>query len=246
MTTNWFGEGGGDYARYRPDYPPDLAAFLAGLAPDRGCAVDVGCGSGQFTALLAEHFQAVIGLEPSADQLAHATPRANVRYRCAPAEALGLPDASANLITAAQAAHWFDRDAFYTEARRIAAPGAVLALVSYGIPECDAEISPRFDHFYRAEIGPYWPPERALVESGYAGIDFPFAELPFPAMAIRRDWSLAEFLGYVSTWSAVRNATKAGEAGIAERFAGALAGLWGDPERRRAVRWPITMRLGRL
>ncbi|MFT3968604.1 MAG: class I SAM-dependent methyltransferase [Sphingobium sp.] len=245
-TRNWFASGGDAYARYRPGYPDALPAFLAEIAPSTDCAVDAGCGSGQFTRQLAGHFASVIGLDSSADQIAHAAAHDRVRYACAPAEALDVPDGSAALVTAAQAAHWFDRPRFYAEARRIAVPGAILALISYGIPQFDAEIDPRFQHFYRQEIGRYWPPERALVESGYAGIDFPFAELPWPAMAIRRDWDLPAFLGYVSTWSALRRVEEAGEMALVDRFARDIALSWGDPAVTRAVRWPISMRLGRL
>jgi SAM-dependent methyltransferase len=243
---NWFSAGGEAYARYRPSYPDALPAFLAGIAPSTGLAVDVGCGNGQFTAQLADHFDAVVGLDPSADQIAHAFPHARVRYAEAPAEALGLPDASADLITAAQAAHWFDRPRFYAEARRIAAPNALLALISYGVPEFDATLQPRFATFYWDEIGRYWPPERRLVESGYQGIDFPFEEIGYPAMVIAREWDLPAFLGYLSTWSATRAALEAGEGALLDRFVADITALWGEPETPRPVQWPIAMRLGRI
>lgn len=242
---NWFASGGEAYARFRPTYPDALSDFLADVAPATARAVDVGCGTGQFTGQIARHFDEVIGLDPSADQIAHAAPHPRVAYRCAPAEATGLPDASTALIVAAQAAHWFDRPRFYAEARRIAVAGGIVALVSYGIPVFDAEIDGRFQRFYRDEIGRYWPPERQLVESGYTGIDFPFAEIAWPAMAIRREWDLAALLGYVSTWSALRGAEEAGEGALADRFATDMERLWGDPAATRTVEWPIAMRIGR-
>ncbi|HEX7874190.1 MAG TPA: class I SAM-dependent methyltransferase [Sphingobium sp.] len=243
---NWFASGGEAYARFRPTYPDALAEFLASVAPATGRAVDVGCGNGQFTCQLAAHFLSVIGVDPSADQIGHAVAHDHVRYVRAPAEATGLPAGGASLITAAQAAHWFDLPRFYAEVRRIAAPDAVIALISYGIPQFDAEIDGRFQHFYRDEIGRYWPPERALVETGYAGIDFPFAAIPWPAMTIRRDWDLAAFLGYVSTWSALRGVEEAGQMAVVDRFAGEMETLWGDPAANRLVTWPISLRLGRV
>lgn len=243
---NWFDRGGQAYARFRPEYPGELAAYLAALAPDARLVVDVGCGNGQLTGQLAEHFAAVVGLDPSADQVANAAPRANVDYRCAPAERMPLADHSASLITAAQAAHWFDLPAFYAEVRRIAKPGAVLALISYGVLQLDEQLDARFQQFYWQEIGPYWPAERQLVDSGYATLDFPFAPLTPPAMAIRLDWNLAEFLGYIATWSAVRRAREAGREDILQRFASDIAQIWGDPGSRREVVWPINMRVGRV
>lgn len=238
---NWFEGGGQAYAAFRPEYPPELAAHLAGLAPGRGLALDAGCGSGQLTVQLAGHFERVIGVDPSADQLAHAARHDRVSYLCAPAEAIPL-DVRADLITAAQAAHWFDLPAFYAEARRLAAPEAVIALVSYGVLRLDPELDAPFARFYRDGIGPYWPPERALVDGGYRGIDFPFAELPAPALSITRDWDLAGFLGYLSTWSAVRRAREAGQEHIPSAFADEIATLWGPGPRR--VTWPLNARIG--
>jgi SAM-dependent methyltransferase len=242
---NWFDQGGRAYARFRPEYPRELAAYLASLAPDHETAVDVGCGNGQLTQLLAPYFGKVVGLDPSADQIANAIPDERIDYRCAPAEQLPLPEASASLVTAAQAAHWFDLPAFYREVRRIARPGAAVALISYGVMKLEAELDERFQKFYRDEIGPYWPPERKLVDSGYATIDFPFEELAPPALEIRLDWHLSEFLGYLTTWSAVRSAREAGREDLLIAFANDIGAAWGDPNRRRPVRWPINMRIGR-
>ncbi|WP_036166745.1 class I SAM-dependent methyltransferase [Massilia sp. 9096] len=247
---NWFDQGGSAYARFRPEYPPALAARLAELAPDRRLAVDVGCGNGQLTRLLAPCFEHVVGIDPSADQIANAfvDQRIDDRidYRQASAEHISLADAGASLVTAAQAAHWFDLPAFYREARRIAMPGAVLALVSYGVLELENPLAERFGRFYRDEIGPYWPPERQLVDSGYATIDFPFPELAAAPLELRCAWSLPQFLGYLSTWSALRNAREAGREALLADFAGELATAWGDPAVERTVRWPIHMRIGRL
>jgi SAM-dependent methyltransferase len=243
---NWFDQGGQAYARFRPEYPRELASFLASTAPDRRLAVDVGCGNGQLTQLLAPCFDRVVGIDPSADQIANAIPNERIDYRCAPAERIPVPDAGASLVTAAQAAHWFDLPAFYGEVRRIARPGAILALVSYGVLKLDPALDGRFQAFYRDEIGPYWPAERKLVDTGYATIDFPFEELAPPALEIRCEWRLSEFLGYLTTWSAVRSAREAGREALLTEFAKEFGAAWGDPENTRLIRWPINMRIGRL
>ncbi|WP_082629172.1 class I SAM-dependent methyltransferase [Pseudomonas sp. TTU2014-080ASC] len=187
-TKYWFDQGGQAYARFRPEYPAELASYLASLVPDTALAVDVGCGNGQLTRLLADHFDNAIGLDPSADQIKHAEPQERLSYQCAPAENLPLADHSTSLITAAQAAHWFNLPTFYNEVRRVAAPNAILALISYGVLRLDGELGERFAQFYWNEIGPYWPTERKLVDSGYATLDFPFAELTPPELAIHRTW----------------------------------------------------------
>jgi SAM-dependent methyltransferase len=243
---NWFDQGGRAYARFRPEYPRELSAFLASKAPDHRLAVDIGCGNGQLTQLLAPYFSRVLGLDPSADQVANAMPNERIDYRCAPAEQIPLPDASASLITAAQAAHWFDLPAFFREVRRIAMPGAILALISYGVLNLEPSLDERFQTFYWDEIGPYWPPERKLVDTGYATIEFPFEELAPPSLAIRVEWHLSEFLGYLLTWSSVRAAKEAGKEALFMAFADDIARAWGDPDTRRSVAWPINMRIGRL
>ena len=234
------------YARYRPDYPDTLVGFLAEAAPDTRLALDVGCGSGQFTRQLGNYFDAVVGSDPSTEQIAHADPHPRVRYELGRAERLYAKDGSTSLITAAQAAHWFDLTSFYLEVRRVAAPGAVIALISYGVAQLDSDLAARFQSFYSDEIGPYWPPERSLVDTGYAGIDFPFSELPTPDLRIVREWSADAFLGYVSTWSAVRRAREAGRNGMLASFSRDLLGLWGDPATVRMIVWPINMRLGKI
>ena len=245
-TKNWFDQGGSAYARFRPEYPPELAAYLACISPDRSHAVDIGCGNGQLTTLLAAHFSTVAGFDSSEDQIAHAVARENASYRCAPAEDLPLLSRKASLVTAAQAAHWFDLPRFYNEVRRIATPGAILALISYGVLRLDGDLGIRFERFYWSEIGPYWPSERKLVDSGYATIDFPFSELDPPAIAIHLEWCLEEFLGYISTWTAVRIARDSEREDLLNRFAADIAELWGEPKARRPISWPINMRIGKL
>ena len=243
---NWFDQGGSGYARFRPEYPAQLAEYLASVAPDDRLALDVGCGNGQLTQLLAAYFHQVVGLDPSADQIANTTPGSGLSYQCAPAEQLPPAEHSVSLITAAQAAHWFDLPAFYREVRRVGVPRGVLALISYGVLDLQPSLNERFQRFYWDEIGPYWPPERKLVDSGYATIDFPFKEFNAPPMQISVEWRLPDFLGYLQTWSAVRSATEAGREDILTQFADDIAGLWGDENIQRPVVWPINMRIGRL
>ena len=245
-TRNWFEQGGKQYAQFRPEYPSELAAFLATVSPGLDMAVDVGCGSGQLAGQLAGHFDRVFGIDPSTDQLANATKRKNISYICASAEALPVRGHQASLVVAAQAAHWFDLPRFYDEVKRIGVPGVTLALVSYGVLNLDKELNARFEDFYWREIGSYWPAERKLVDSGYADLVFPFKEQQAPPMAIRKTWTLSQLLGYIGTWSAVKRLRAAGRTNILETFAVDLAALWGNPDNCRDIIWPINMRIGQV
>lgn len=239
-----FSDAPAQYAAARPNYPPGLAAFLAQAAPQPDTALDCACGSGQFSVSLAAHFKRVIATDASAAQTAHAAARPNIEYRTTSAEHSGLPDTCADLVAAAQAAHWFDLPAFYREAERVACPNAVIALVSYGIPQLEDPAANRvFQTFYRS-LAPYWPPERCHVENGYAGLPFPFPEIPVPPMAMAKQWTLAELLAYTATWSAAKAARKAA-ADPLPPFAARLAALW-PLDGTQTVRWPLTVRAGRI
>lgn len=243
---NWFSEGGQNYSQYRPEYTQELASYLAKLAPDNLKALDVGCGTGQLTRLLSDHFASVTGVDPSEDQLRNASFRTGVTYLHSPAENLPADFSGFSLITVAHAAHWFRLDEFYREVRRVTKPDAIIALISYGVLSIEGVVGERFQNFYSNEIGRFWPPERKLVDSGYRELDFPFDELQSPPFKIEAKWNLQEFLGYISTWSAVRQALQQSEAKVITSFADDLATLWGDPETKRNVLWPINMRVGRL
>ncbi len=243
---NHFLSGSSGYAQHRPTYPPAFAEALARLCQSRGTALDVGCGTGQLSVLLGDIFAGVVATDASPEQIAHATPHPKVRYLVSPAEEVCTPARSVDLVVAAQAAHWFDLPAFYAAARQMAAPGAIIALVTYGVMTIDDPVDARFQQFYRHEIGPYWPAERRHVERGYADLDFPFAELPFPRSAIERDWTLDQLLGFVDTWSATRQAGAAGAEPVVLAFRSELRALWGDPARTCRVAWPLAGRIGRL
>lgn len=234
------------YAAYRPSYPSALAERLAAMCGRHELAVDVGCGTGQLSVSLGEHFARVEASDASAEQVAKATPHPRVRYRAAPAEALPVGDGTADLISVAQAAHWLDLPRFYAECRRIARPGGVLALITYGILSVEGPPGPVLARFYHDVAGPHWPPERAHVEAGYRTLPFPFDELSLPATGMTAEWTLAELLGYVGTWSALKPLRAAeGEAPLM-RFGTELSQSWGDGAIRRRITWPLSGRFGRL
>jgi SAM-dependent methyltransferase len=234
------------YAAHRPSYPAALIDFLAGLAPARHVAWDAGCGSGQLSRLLARPFERVIATDASADQIAQAVAHPQVEYRCAPADASGLPDGAVDLATAAQAAHWFDLSAYYAEVRRVVRPGGIMALISYGVVATGDQLDAVIQPFYREVLARYWPPERRHVDEGYRALAFPFQELATPALEIRLDWRLEDLVGYVGTWSAVWALERAEGPAPCAAFRRALADAWGAAATVRPLRWPLALRVGRV
>jgi SAM-dependent methyltransferase len=233
------------YAAYRPSYPAALAGFLARAAPRPALAWDCGCGSGQLSALLAERFESVWATDASAEQIARATPHPRIEYRKAGEGASGLPNGCVDLAVAAQAAHWFDLAAYYAEVRRVARPGAIIAQTVYTLVEVTEEVDLAVRRFYADVLGPYWPPERRHVEANYASLPFPFEPIPAPPLEMRATYTLAQFIGYMRTWSAVIALEKAEGAGPMAALRHDLEPLWGEAAARE-VRWPLTVRAGRI
>ncbi len=233
------------YATARPDYPAELIAFAASLAPRRGLVWDCATGNGQAAAALAEHFDRVIATDASAQQLAQARVHDRVEYRVARAESSELADGSVDLVTVAQALHWFDLPRFYEEARRVLAPDGALVVWSYDDPALDEPavdaVLQRFNH---ETMGAYWPTERAAVGAGYRLLPFPFSEVHAPPFMIERRWTLAELTGYLRSWSAVTRYQASHDDDAVATVEGELALAWGGRERQRLVRWPVIVRAG--
>jgi SAM-dependent methyltransferase len=233
------------YAAARPTYPPSLFDHLAAQAPSRAQAWDCAAGNGQATLPLAERFERVTATDASAAQLSKAPAHPRISYRVSSAQESGLPGRSVDLVTVAQALHWLDLAPFYQEVSRVLAPGGVLAVWCYGLQRLDdPEIDRLLEHFYADVVGPYWAPARALVETGYRTVPFPFEELPAPSFEMTHDWRLADLLAYIRTWSATAAYTAARGRDPVVPLGEALASHWGSAE-RRAVRWPLSLRLGR-
>lgn len=236
-----------EYANFRPGYPPELFTWLAQAVPARHAVWDCGCGSGQASLALAEHFDEVFATDVAPEQIAAARAHPRVRYSVAPAEHSGLPDACVDLVTVAQALHWFDAPAFYEEARRVARPGALLAAWTYPRPEfVEAEPDRVFRQFYSSVVGPYWPPERAHVENHYRSLPFPAGELEHPPFALELTWNFEQVIGYASSWSATARYRKERGEDPLPWLRENLRAVWPENVATKSLRMPLVMRVARL
>lgn len=234
------------YATCRPHYPASLFRYLASVSAAHDLAIDCGTGNGQAAVGLADHFTRVVGIDPSSAQIDRATARANIEYRTAPAEETGVEAHSADLVSAAQALHWFNPPAFFAEARRLLKSDGTIAVWGYGDPILDTpRLHDLLHTFNRVKLEPYWFAERQLLLDGYRTMDFPFFELKPPTFELRASWTLAELLGYLRTWSsAARYADQHGVDPVSE-LEPSLASEWGDPGTTRLIRWPLHLRVGK-
>ncbi|MCB1308917.1 MAG: class I SAM-dependent methyltransferase [Leptospiraceae bacterium] len=245
MFKDHFSTQAADYARYRPQYPSEIFKLILENVTRRELAWDCATGSGQAAHTLAAHFRRVIASDASSSQIAHALPPvANVEYRVFPAEQPEIPAGSVDLITVAQALHWFEWDSFYRAVRTVAHPRALLAIWGYGINHIEPGLDELVLHFYNDLVGTYWPPERKLIESEYDEIPFPFERIPGPEIEMSKCMTSADFLGYLGTWSAVVRYRAAHQSDPITLIADELRSRWGDAPRK--VYWRFFYRLGRV
>ncbi len=241
---NHFGPQADQYVEYRPHYPPALFHYLAAVSGGTRLAWDCATGNGQAAIGLAGRFARVLATDASADMIARAAPHPRVSYKVAMYES-GAPNGGVDLVTVAQALHWLDIDALMGEVRRVLRPGGVFAAWCYPLCRIDPRVDEVVDLFYRVTLGSFWPPARRHTEDGYRSLTLPLVELSAPQMEMKEDWSMSQFLHYVSTWSGVRQCVAArGEAPF-RAFEEAVRQRWGNPMLLRVVRWPVLMRLGR-
>ena len=123
------------YDKYRPTYPQELIDYLyyeVGFSGIKTVA-DIGMGTGIFTRLLLERDISVCGVEPNADMLRVAKENLkefrNIFYFKNKAEKTGISEQTMDFVTAAQAFHWFDRQAFKLECQRILKPGGKVVII---------------------------------------------------------------------------------------------------------------------
>ncbi|MEO7252535.1 MAG: class I SAM-dependent methyltransferase [Arenimonas sp.] len=233
------------YAQARPGYPLELFAWLSAQCRGHALAWDAGCGNGQASVALAEHFDAVYASDPSATQIASAPPHGKVRYAVEPAEQCALADGSADLVTVAQAYHWFDAARFCAEANRVLAPDAVIAVWTYAESRVDAAVDRVFDDFHNEQLADDWPAGREHVINGYRNLPFDFAPITVPAFAMRCDWTLAQYLDYLRSWSASQRYQQRTGCDAVDLISEAMAKAWGNQSKARTVSWPLTILAGR-
>ncbi len=234
-----------DYAKFRPVYPQELVNYLVSLSETKDRCWDCGTGNGQLAVKLADHFEEVCATDISEKQLANAIQKENIQYSKQPAEKTNFPDSHFDLVTVAQAAHWFDHQRFNEEVKMVLKPSGVIALFGYALVQVDEEVQPIIDHFYWNITKPYWDPERDHIEAGYQTIPFPYNEIgDVPKFQMEKEVTLDELVGYISTWSAVQHYIKKNGHSPIDSLHDQLAQKWNSG--KRIARFPFFIRVGRV
>ncbi|ATL48695.1 SAM-dependent methyltransferase [Chitinophaga caeni] len=232
-----------NYATYRPGYPSELFIYLSNLAPAHELAWDAGTGNGQVAARLSSYFKNVIATDISKPQLAAARKVANVQYLEMPSEHTDFKDGSFDLVTVAQAVHWFNFDQFYAEVRRTLKPGGVIAVTGYGLLRSTEAINNAIDELHNEILRDHWEVERKYIDEGYKTIPFPFEEKSTPVFEHSCEWDLNQLLGYLATWSAVQHYIRSEHTNPVSFIEPALKAVFADQE-KITFQFPILLRVG--
>ena len=233
------------YAKFRPGYPAELFQFLVSKVKSPTNVWDVGTGNGQFAVKLSACFKNVFATDISEQQLSHAEKKENIHYSKQAAEQTNFPNDFFDLVTVAQAIHWFDLENFYDEVDRVLRSGGILAIAGYSVFSSTPQVDKVVDHFYKNITGPYWDKERKYLDEHYQTIPVPtYDEIPCPSFTSIYEWDYEQLVGYLSTWSAVQHYIKTNGNTpldlIAEDLKTAFAG-----KEKIEIRFPIHFRMFR-
>lgn len=243
--TDHFGEKSIEYLQYRPHYPTELYRYLSNLATLHELAWDCGTGNGQAAVKLADYFKRVVASDVNQAQINAAIRKENVAYYCWPAEKTSLKDHSVDLITVAQALHWFNLESFYKEARRVIKRRGYLAAWSYSIGQINKRIDTVTEKLYAEILGDtYWAKERRFVDEEYKTIHFPFTKVNTPDFFIEKKMNFSQLVGYLNTWSAVKEYQLQNEDNPINLVFTDLQTAWGDPMQEYVMTFPIHLLVG--
>jgi ubiquinone/menaquinone biosynthesis C-methylase UbiE len=235
------------YAKYRPGYPSSLINYILSFVQENNIAWDCATGNGQAAFLLASRFKRVFGTDMSEKQISQAKQAPNIEYSVSAAEKTSFPDNLFDLITVAQAYHWFNFQNFFEEASRVGKNNAIVAVWGYGLINVgDLALTQVIRHFYSVIIGKYWDAERKYVDEAYHSIPFPFKELPSRSFQIGVEWNRDDFEGYLNTWSSVQHYIKAKNMNPVREFAGSWQAVWRDAREKKSFSFPIFLRIGSI
>jgi SAM-dependent methyltransferase len=190
------------YAKARRGFHPALYSTVIDrhttTGGKLGTVIDIGCGPGSATRQIAPYFTEAIGLDPSQSMIDTAralggTTRSSepIRYELSTAEGMGsnlsppIQPSSIDLITASNAAHWFDMPQFWASAARVLKPGGSVALWCSGDIRVHQDmlnseaIQAMMDDFFERHLKPFYEPGNLLVRDRYVDLPLPWTlEVP--------------------------------------------------------------------
>jgi ubiquinone/menaquinone biosynthesis C-methylase UbiE len=235
------------YVKFRPTYPQELFEFLSSLNSEHKLAWDCGTGNGQSAVNLADYYENVYATDPSEEQIKNAITHERIVYKIENAESpSSIENNSVDLITVAQAVHWFDFDKFYTQVKRVLKTDGIIAVWAYGIPTINEELDNIIRDFHDNIIGEFWLSENKLIDKEYSTIPFPFNDIKTPEFLIKKQVTLTETLGYLRSWSATQKYIDKYKENPIDILSKKLQDYWQDIEKQKEMTWKLILKVGKI
>jgi ubiquinone/menaquinone biosynthesis C-methylase UbiE len=238
-----FSNNSAQYGQYRPMYPKELFKYLALISPSNAKAWDCACGTGQSALGLSKYFTQVIATDASQNQIRKAVKKSTITYQISSAENSYIPNEEIDLVTVAQALHWFNIDSFFIEAHRVLKRNGILAVWTYNLLDINETLNLIIDELYSKILSQYWPIEREMVENGYCKINFPFSTVSTPIFRMQAKWNLVQLIGYLETWSAIKKYREENNHDAITKVFSKIKSFWGNPEEQKVITWPLTLKV---
>jgi ubiquinone/menaquinone biosynthesis C-methylase UbiE len=233
------------YALFRPEYPEELYRFLASCVPNTKLVWDCATGTGQAARSLSKHFDRVVATDLSAEQISKAHGPGNVQYKVAQAEDVLFSEGSVDLISVAQAIHWFELESFYSVANKVLREGGILAAWGYSFFKVSHELDAILDPYGRKTLAPFWSERNWLLINEYRDLPFPLQKVEHPSFQLRVNWDLNHLKGYLDSWSATQKFKDQNGSDPFEQIRVRVESVWGVPTQKREVSWDLYLLVGR-
>ena len=239
-----FSKQAAEYSKFRPQYPDEMIDYIVSFVKNKNIALDIATGNGQVASKLSGFFETVYGIDISQNQLDNATPSDNIIYKVSSAENTFFKNQEFDLITVAQAVHWFDFELFYKEIYRILKPEGIFAVLGYGLFSTNADSDKILRYFYNDIVGSYWDSERKYLDENYKTIPFPFEEIATQNFENHLTWTFEQLIGYLETWSATQHYISKNNKNPLDLIYDELKISWQKNDKK--VTFPLLLRIGKL
>lgn len=233
------------YSIYRPVYPKTLYETLLKDVKNKNIAWDCATGNGQVASELSNYVGQIYATDISQSQLDNAIKKDNIIYSVSSAEKTSFADNYFDLITVAQALHWFNFEEFNKEVKRIGNKNGIIAVWGYSLIKISSDIDKIVFRYYKDKMGPYWDNERRFIDEEYKNIPFPFDNVKKQKFEINLEWNLNDFEGYLNTWSALQHFMKKNNYNPVSEIISELKPFWKEDENKK-ITFPVFFQSGKI
>ena len=234
------------YASARPTYPKEIYDYLMSLSSQKDSAWDCATGTGQAAFALSHYFKQVFATDINTQQIEVAKQAENIKYAVASAEKTHFADESFDLVSVAQALHWFDFERFWDEVDRVLKPNGVFAAWGYDWTKIDFDVDFQIEENLFNLLTDYWNPKAKILWGGYKPekVSFPYELIETPNFTIDLDWNLDQLFQYFLSWSATQAYIRDKGIDLIDHAKEQVRKVWGHPNETKLIQWPIHMLVG--